>query len=103
MTYKKLEDELINEEDIEEIKEIEIVVKKESIVNFNVKGEFSVYWFSNYIDIWEPHTFHILNYYAPCYGREKSVHMDDVKRNTYIDIGSWIGPTVMYSAFFMLM
>ena len=100
MIYEKLQDDLVDEEVIEEIKVIEIVVKKESRVNFNVKGDFSVYWFSNYIDIWEPNTFHILNYYAPRYGREKSVHIGDVKRNIYVDIGSWIGPTVMYSALF---
>jgi len=52
--------------------------------SFNVCGDFSTNWFSeNKLEYWEQDTFHILDYY---------------KNHTYIDIGSWIGPTVLYSA-----
>jgi len=69
-------------------------------VNFNVTGEFSISWFSYWLNDWELNTFHILNYYAPKFGREELVMGDDIKRNTYLDIGAWIGPTVLYAANF---
>ena len=55
---------------------------------FNVSGEYSEMWFNNCINngTWEQDTFHILDYYK---NNEKGI---------YIDIGSWIGPTVLYSA-----
>jgi FkbM family methyltransferase len=48
---------------------------------------FSKDWFDKgKLDKWEQNTFHILEYYKK--------H----KKSIYIDIGSWIGPTVLYSA-----
>ena len=76
------------------------VVHNKSGINFNVFGEFSIWWFTTWLNDWELNTFHILNYYAPKYGREEIVNADDIKRNIYIDIGSWIGPTVLYAANF---
>ena len=54
---------------------------------FNVKGQFSVHWFLNNLDYgsWELDTFNILDFYQN-------------KDLIYIDIGAWIGPTVLYSA-----
>lgn len=43
-------------------------------------------WFLKNIDVWEPETFHILDNYK------------NHKEGLYIDIGSWIGPTVLYGA-----
>lgn len=55
-------------------------------VSFLVSGKFSENWFSkNSLDIWEPYTFYILDYYK------------DKINGIYIDIGSWIGPTVLYA------
>lgn len=49
--------------------------------------KYSVDWFgNNKLDTWEPETFHIFEHYKN--------HKDGV----YIDIGSWIGPTVLYCA-----
>jgi tRNA/tmRNA/rRNA uracil-C5-methylase (TrmA/RlmC/RlmD family) len=63
------------------------VVKKNTGVFFNIKGKFSEEWFSNdTINLWEQDTFHILEYYK------------DLEKDIYIDIGAWIGPTVLYSA-----
>ena len=73
---------------------------QKSGINFNVCGEFSKWWFQNWLNKWELNTFHILNYYAPRYGREEYVQADDIEKNIYIDIGSWIGPTVLYAANF---
>ena len=54
--------------------------------SFNVKGSYSEKWFShNTFQQWEPNTFKILDYYQNLNG-------------TYIDIGAWIGPTVMYAS-----
>ena len=47
---------------------------------------YSKSWFSNHITKWEPNTFHILEHYK------------NIRNGLYIDIGSWIGPTVLYSA-----
>ena len=76
------------------------ILHKKSNINFNICGDFSIYWFKTWIDKWEQYTFHILNHYAPRYGRSALVSIDDCKRNVYIDIGSWIGPTVLYAANF---
>ena len=49
--------------------------------------EYSMNWFSNnQLDIWEQDTFHIFEYYK------------NYKKGIYIDIGAWIGPTVLYCA-----
>jgi FkbM family methyltransferase len=42
-------------------------------------------WLLNNIDVWEQDTFHIFNHYKNNEGM-------------YIDIGAWIGPTVLYCA-----
>lgn len=55
---------------------------------FNVSGYYSENWFSNNkLDRWELDTFHILDHYNK-----------RCTENIYIDIGSWIGPTVLYAA-----
>jgi len=55
-------------------------------VSFNVKGYYSEKWFSDkYFKNWEKSTFHIMDHYHNLNG-------------IYIDIGAWIGPTVMYAA-----
>ena len=76
------------------------ILHKMSGININVCGEYSKWWFINWLNNWEFNTFHILNYYAPRYGREEYVLADDIEKNIYIDIGSWIGPTVLYAANF---
>ena len=54
---------------------------------FNVSGDYSESWFSNNkLDSWEQDTFYILEHYK---NKENGV---------YIDIGAWIGPTVLYAA-----
>lgn len=53
---------------------------------FYVTGDFSYNFFkNNKLDRWEQETFHILENYKN-------------ENKTYIDIGAWIGPTVLYSA-----
>tara|TARA_Y100000389_G_scaffold78668_1_gene75453 strand:+ start:18078 stop:18842 length:765 start_codon:yes stop_codon:yes gene_type:complete len=53
---------------------------------FKVFGNFSQLWFTkNRFDKWENNTFHILDEYAN-------------KNLSYIDIGAWIGPTVLYAS-----
>ena len=55
--------------------------------SFFVSDDYSKMWFSNNkLDTWEQDTFYILDYYK------------NTKKGIYIDIGSWIGPTVLYSA-----
>jgi FkbM family methyltransferase len=55
--------------------------------NFRVDGDYSLNWFkNNKLDCWEQDTFHILEYYK---NKEDGI---------YIDIGAWIGPTVLYAA-----
>jgi FkbM family methyltransferase len=62
-------------------------VEKDTGVSFNVKGKFSEQWFLNdRINKWEQATFQILEHYK------------DSEKGIYIDIGAWIGPTVLYSA-----
>lgn len=54
--------------------------------SFNVKGSYSEKWFSHKnFQVWEPNTFHILDHYSDING-------------VYIDVGAWIGPTVMYAS-----
>ena len=58
---------------------------KKNNYTFNVSGGYSEQWFSdNKLDRWEQDTFYILEHYK------------DIK-GTYIDIGAWIGPTVLYA------
>jgi len=55
--------------------------------SFNIEDSYSKSWFGdNKIDWWEQDTFHILEHYK------------ERKQSLYIDIGAWIGPTVLYSA-----
>jgi len=66
------------------------VLKKDTGVAFYVAGDYNEHWFSrhnsNIINIWEQDTFKILEYY-----KNKS-------SGVYVDIGAWIGPTVLYAA-----
>lgn len=65
------------------------VVIQKNTTSFNVTGNYSVSWFKHNVDNngpWENSTFHILDAYA---NRENGV---------YVDIGAWIGPTVLYAA-----
>jgi FkbM family methyltransferase len=51
------------------------------------EDRYSLDWFSNNkLDEWEKDTFHIFEYYK------------NHKKGIYIDIGAWIGPTVLYCA-----
>jgi FkbM family methyltransferase len=60
---------------------------KKNNCSFLISDEYSKWWFgNNKLDTWEQDTFFILEYYKN--------HKDGI----YIDIGSWIGPTVLYSA-----
>ena len=60
---------------------------KKNNCSFFISDHFSKKWFSNNsLDTWEQETFHILEYYK------------NHKESIYIDIGAWIGPTVLYSA-----
>jgi len=55
-------------------------------LSFKIKGGFSEKWFSKErFQNWENNTFYIFDHYA---------NLDC----NYIDIGAWIGPTVMYAA-----
>lgn len=55
-------------------------------IEFNVTdGQYNPFWGSVSEGQWEPQTFEIL---------KKYLH----ESNSYIDIGSWIGPTVLYGA-----
>jgi FkbM family methyltransferase len=55
---------------------------------FIISDDYSKNWFGSYnnLDGWEPETFYILDHYK------------NHKESLYIDIGAWIGPTVLYSA-----
>jgi FkbM family methyltransferase len=44
------------------------------------------HWFKQCFNNWENDTFHILDYYK------------NHKKSVYLDIGAWIGPTVLYAA-----
>ena len=62
-------------------------VRKNNYSIFISDDTYSKNWFSNnQLNKWEQDTFHILEYYK--------TH----KEGIYIDIGAWIGPTVLYSA-----
>jgi FkbM family methyltransferase len=62
------------------------IVKNEH--KFKVIGRYSENWFANdRLNIWEQETFYILDHYS---NREIN--------NVYVDIGAWIGPTVLYAA-----
>jgi len=55
---------------------------------FNIDGEHSNYWYSTYYEphgLWENDTFNIIDNYSD-------------QNGIYIDIGAWIGPTVLYAA-----
>lgn len=60
---------------------------KKNNTQFYIKGDYSINWFVNNIEnnIWECDTFNILDFYQN-------------KNSIYIDIGAWIGPTVLYAA-----
>jgi len=62
------------------------LVKKNN-TEFYIKGQYSIDWFIPHMEngTWELDTFNILDFYAN-------------KDLVYIDIGAWIGPTVLYSA-----
>jgi FkbM family methyltransferase len=61
------------------------IIKRKT--EFNISGKYSVDWFVPNIHYgnWEEDTFNILDHYQN-------------PDKTYIDIGAWIGPTVLYSA-----
>lgn len=61
-------------------------VKKRD-TEFNISGQYSLEWFIPKVQRgnWEENTFHILDHYQ---------NPDKI----YLDIGAWIGPTVLYSA-----
>jgi FkbM family methyltransferase len=66
-------------------KHTNMLIEKEG-QTFNVSGVYSERWFSqSNFNKWEPETFCILNHYQN-------------KDGVYIDVGSWIGPTVMYAS-----
>lgn len=46
---------------------------------------YSMKWFNNHFDTWEKDSFHIFDYYKN-------------HKGIYVDIGAWIGPTVLYCA-----
>jgi FkbM family methyltransferase len=60
---------------------------KKRDTEFNISGLYSLGWFMPKVHNgnWEENTFHILDHYQ---------HKDKI----YVDIGAWIGPTVLYSA-----
>jgi FkbM family methyltransferase len=60
---------------------------KKRDTEFNISGQYSLEWFIPKVQdgIWEENTFHILDHYQ---------NPDKI----YLDIGAWIGPTVLYSA-----
>jgi len=60
---------------------------KKRDTEFNISGLYSIGWFMPKVHNgnWEENTFHILDHYQ---------NPDKI----YVDIGTWIGPTVLYSA-----
>lgn len=62
------------------------ITHNDTNISFNVCGYTSIWWYSSYYNTWEPNTFHIIKDYS------------NSAKNTYIDIGSWIGPTVLFAA-----
>jgi len=71
----------------------ERILHYDSGVSFGVCGYTSIWWFRSFINDWEPNTFKIIKNYAKQVG-------PNIVKNTYIDIGSWIGPTVLFAANF---
>lgn len=63
------------------------LIKKNNVL-FYVNNFYSpsLNWFQNAYKNWENETFDILDYYS------------DTKNGVYLDIGAWIGPTVLYAA-----
>lgn len=62
------------------------VIKKNDI-EFYIIDEFSKKWYTDdRVKRWEPNTFNIISYYS------------NNKDGIYIDIGAWIGVTVLYAA-----
>ena len=64
------------------------IIKKSNNLSFMISQNepFSMEWFSNNkINSWEQNSFHIFDHYKN-------------NKGIYIDIGSWIGPTVLYCA-----
>lgn len=63
-----------------------VVIIKKNEKNFTVIGKSrSEFWKSVQDGKWEPKTFKILDFFLD-------------KKHSYIDIGSWIGPTVLYGS-----
>ncbi len=63
------------------------IIKNNCVFYISDDDKYSKCWFSNNkLDKWESNTFHIFDYYK------------NNKEGVYIDIGSWIGPTVLYCA-----
>jgi len=86
MDVKLLRKKIINKKRIFKEKIISYLIKKNN-TKFYIKGNYSKNWFISNIEnnSWECDTFHILDFYQN-------------KNTIYIDIGAWIGPTVLYSA-----
>ena len=62
------------------------IVKNKCSFLISKDDQYSMDWFSNNkLDRWEQDTFHIFEYYKN-------------NKGIYIDIGAWIGPTVLYCA-----
>jgi FkbM family methyltransferase len=83
LSKKKL---IINRKKILKEKIVSYLIKKNN-TQFYIKGDYSKNWFIPNIENnnWECDTFNILDFYQN-------------KNTIYIDIGAWIGPTVLYSA-----
>ena len=63
-----------------------MIIKKKNC-SFSISDdEYSKKWFSQFFDKWEEDTFYILDHYK------------NHKKGIYVDVGAWIGPTVLYSA-----
>lgn len=64
------------------------IIKRD--VTYNVKGVYNCSWFNTAINKgrWEEDTFNILDYYSKL----------NPNKTTYLDVGSWIGPTAFYAA-----
>jgi FkbM family methyltransferase len=65
-----------------------MIVKKNNCSFLISKDDaYSMRWFSNRkLDTWEQDSFHVFDYYK------------NHKEGIYIDVGAWIGPTVLYCA-----
>ena len=65
---------------------MEVIKNNRKFLISRESNNYCVSWFTNHYEMWEQDTFHILEYYK------------NIKGGIYIDIGSWIGPTVLYGA-----